>query len=193
MIASALETNALDMEPFSKFDLDPGSVVVLSFPLVPDLFAWAQKILRLAILFTRSEHVMLSLDSGCHVQMVLLHATDHCCCLDQRLLYHRLGRHDNFSASNWLLFDDKYRSWFDCFNDNVRTHSFTMIKDDLGKLYTLHVPVIVEFESDHPGLSMQLWELEQRPGLESELENPEADLIPASIESVPDENSNLSR
>lgn len=46
MITSTLETNTLEMQSFSELDLDPWTIVVCSFPLIPNFFAWAQQILR---------------------------------------------------------------------------------------------------------------------------------------------------
>lgn len=63
MISSTLKADTLHMKLFREFDFDPGSIVVFSFPLVPDLLTWAEKILRLSVRALQ-KHMMFGSDSG---------------------------------------------------------------------------------------------------------------------------------
>ena len=61
LVTRTSETNTVEGKVFCEFNLDPGSVVVWSLPLVPWFLAWAQQVLRLA-LFTSEDHVVLGGD-----------------------------------------------------------------------------------------------------------------------------------
>ena len=183
--------------------------MVLSLPLVPDLLTWAQKILRLAIFFTRSEHVMLSLDSGSHVQMVLLHATDHCCCLNERLWRYkdllsgllndnlRLRLDEDFLSR---LFDVHLRLGEDLglrLNKHLSSwllnNSLTeVIEHDFAQLDSLNIPVVVELELDLLGFEVDLWELDLVPELHAEIQLSVGDFPPATFKQVPGVDANLS-
>ena len=59
MIACTLETDTLEEKLLCKFDLDPGSLVVFSMPLVPLLLARTEQVLWVA-----ANSVMFGCDSG---------------------------------------------------------------------------------------------------------------------------------
>ena len=77
VIACTLETNAFEAESFGELNLDPGSVVVRSLPLVPFLFTWTEQILWLAFWRAWSNYEMLSCHSRSCVQVISLHLTNN--------------------------------------------------------------------------------------------------------------------
>ena len=184
MVASALKAYALDVKFLSELNLDPGPVVVLSLPLVPFLLTWAEKVLRLAELFTGSDDVMLSNDTCSHVEMVLLHACCHHSCLHDRLLHDWL--HENLLSGLLedhlrLRLNEDFGSWL--LNHDLRTHATLaqMIEHDLTELDSLHVPVVVEIKLDLLSLKVDLRELNLLPVVEEEVQLPVRNLVPATF------------
>lgn len=195
VVTGALEANTLEDKFVSELDFDPGAIVVLRLPLVPWLFAWAQKVLWFAI-WAKTDAVVLSSNPSKVVKMVLRHdsSSHHSSSCDSSGNRGRLD--DNglwLDHHRWLrvrvgLDNDSWLGLSDdlCGNDTGWQDSFTvMIEDDLTELATHNVVLVVELKPNFSGLSMNHWEFNNGPWLQSELEVPDGDFNPATLQKVP--------
>ena len=120
MVARTLKADAFENKFLCKFNLDPGSLVVLDMPLVPFFLARAQQILGVI-----TDRMVFSCHTCACVQMVSLKRSSyrHSGCLDHRLL------------NNWLWLLDKNLGllhWILCYNLrlNYRLHiDFTKMEE----------------------------------------------------------------
>jgi len=132
MVARTLKADAFENKFLCKFNLDPGSLMVLDMPLVPFFLTWTEQVLRVA-----SDRMMFSGHTGAFVQMISLKRSSHrhSGCLDHRLLELLLGIiiEGDLRLHNWTLFNDN--SWL---HDRVYLsldHAFAvMVEDDLSQL-----------------------------------------------------------
>ena len=95
MITSALETDALELNFRCEFDLDPGSLMIISMPFVPILITGTQQILGVV-----SNSVVFSCHTSSFVKVNALKSHSHSGCLDDWLLVLLLRM--LFNKNSWL-------------------------------------------------------------------------------------------
>ena len=182
MVARTLKADAFENKFLCKFNLDPGSLMVLDMPLVPFFLTWTEQVLRVA-----SDRMMFSSHTGACVQMISLKRSSHrhSGCLDHRLLELLLGIiiEGDLRLHNWTLFNDN--SWL---HDRVYLsldHTFAvMVEDDLSQLETLGAVLVVETELDLLGVSVNFREVNCMPSLKTESELSVRDLVPSTFQHV---------
>jgi hypothetical protein len=169
MVTGALEPDAPEDKLLCKFDLNPRSLVVWSFPFVPLLLAWTKQVLRVA-----ANSVVFCGNSSRRMKMIALERTSSQS--DSSGLY-------DWLLNNWLRVNDDCRLDL-CYNLgllnwildnnlglNNRLHVYfsKMVENNFSELDSINFVVVDKIKLNTLCRSVELGESDQVPLLKAKL------------------------